>query len=331
MKKTILAFLLLFSLVLVACAPAEAPAADAGEPTEADPATTTEPVSETPDDPRIVTHAMGETTIEDDVNRVVILTNEGTEALLALGVTPVGAVRSWIGDPWYDHIEDRMEETADVGTESQVNIEAIAALEPDLIIGNKLRQEAVYDQLSMIAPTVFSETLKGDWQENFSFYASVLDLEEEGRGLMEAYQAKVAETSAMAGERLDLEVSVIRFLGGSTRIYQLDSFSGVILNQVGFNRPASQNVEGFAEVIGKERLAEADGDVIFYFTYETGDGEGLSQADEWLNDPLFQTLGASENERVFEVSDPIWNTSGGILAANLMLEDLQHFLQDELR
>ena len=38
------------------------------------------------------------------LKRVVILTNEGTEALLALGVKPVGAVQSWLGDPWYDHI-----------------------------------------------------------------------------------------------------------------------------------------------------------------------------------------------------------------------------------
>ncbi len=331
MKKSILAFLLLFSLVLVACAPAETPAADAGDPAEVDTAAGAEPVTEASDEPRIVSHAMGETTIEGEIKRVVILTNEGTEALLALGITPVGAVRSWIGDPWYDHIAEQMTETADVGTESQVNIEVIAALEPDLIIGNKLRQEAVYDQLSMIAPTVFSETLKGDWQENFSFYAGVLDLEEKGHELMDAYQAKVEETSDLAGDRLDLEISVLRFLGGSTRIYQLDSFSGVILSQVGFSRPASQNVEGFAEVIGKERLAEADGDVIFYFTYETGDGEGLSQADEWLNDPLFQTLEAAQNERVFEVSDPIWNTSGGILAANLMLEDLQGFFQEELQ
>lgn len=95
---------------------------------------------------------------------MVILTNEGTEALLAIGITPVGAVQSWTGDPWYDHIKKEMKDVKVVGVESQVNVEAIAALKPDLIIGNKMRQENIYEQLNAIAPTIFAETLRGDWK-----------------------------------------------------------------------------------------------------------------------------------------------------------------------
>ncbi|GJM75151.1 hypothetical protein HMSSN036_73670 [Paenibacillus macerans] len=40
---------------------------------------------------RTVKHAMGETKIEGTPKRIVVLTNEGTEALLALGVKPIGA------------------------------------------------------------------------------------------------------------------------------------------------------------------------------------------------------------------------------------------------
>lgn len=42
-----------------------------------------------------VEHAMGSTEITGTPEKVVILTNEGTEALLSMGVTPVGAVQSW--------------------------------------------------------------------------------------------------------------------------------------------------------------------------------------------------------------------------------------------
>ncbi|GAA3331649.1 hypothetical protein GCM10020331_089080 [Ectobacillus funiculus] len=35
----------------------------------------------------------------------------------------------------------KMKDVQVVGTESEVNVEAIAALKPDLIIGNKIRQE----------------------------------------------------------------------------------------------------------------------------------------------------------------------------------------------
>src|SRR5687768_9019713 len=84
-----------------------------------------------------ITHSMGTTEVPDNPQRIVILTNEGTEALLAAGIKPVGAVRSWLGNPWYAHIQPLMEGVEVVGEESAVNLEVIAALQPDLIIGNK--------------------------------------------------------------------------------------------------------------------------------------------------------------------------------------------------
>ncbi len=76
-----------------------------------------------------VDHAMGGTTeVKDTPKRIVVLTNEGTEALLALGIKPVGAVQSWTGDPWYDHIKDQMEGVEVVGIEHEINIEKIASL-----------------------------------------------------------------------------------------------------------------------------------------------------------------------------------------------------------
>src|SRR6218665_2436248 len=120
---------------------------------------------------RSITHAMGTTEVPDSPQRVVILTNEGTEALVDLGVIPVGAAESWDQSPYYDHFEGKLEGVPTLGYENAVNLELIAALEPDLIIGNKVRQEAVYEQLSAIAPTVFSEDLSGDWQLNYMTYA----------------------------------------------------------------------------------------------------------------------------------------------------------------
>jgi iron complex transport system substrate-binding protein len=271
---------------------------------------------------REVEHAMGVTEVPEDPERVVVLTNEGTEALLALGVTPVGAANSWNGDPWWDHIAEAMGDAMPVGTESAVNLELVAALEPDLIIGNAQRHEEIYPQLSTIAPTVLSQELRGDWKINFRLYAEALGLEERGEEVIAGYETAVEELSAALGPALEEEVSVIRFLPGQIRIYQLDSFSGVLLQDVGFQRPEIQNVEDFAIFTGKESTPDMDGDRIFHFTYDTGDGEGDALAEDVLSDPLWQSLSAVEAGRVHAVSDAIWNTAGGVLAARLMLQDI---------
>ncbi|MBG9545340.1 iron siderophore-binding protein [Cytobacillus firmus] len=274
-----------------------------------------------------VVHAMGTTKLDKAPEKVVILTNEGTEALLSLGVTPVGAVQSWTGNPWYDHIADDMKDVQVVGTESEVNVEAIAALQPDLIIGNKMRQEKIYDQLNDIAPTVFAETLRGDWKENFELYAKALNKEGEGKKVLADYDSRIEEIKTSLGDKLNQEVSIVRFMNGDVRIYHKDSFSGVILDQIGLARPESQNVDDFAEVNAtKERIPAMDGDVLFYFTYETGDGEANKLAKEWIEDPLFKNLKVAQEGNVHEVSDTIWNTAGGVIAANLLLDDIEKYL-----
>jgi iron complex transport system substrate-binding protein len=271
-----------------------------------------------------VEHAMGSTTIKGTPKKIVILTNEGTEALLAMGVTPVGAVQSFTGDPWYDHIADQLKDTKVVGVEGEVNVEAIAALQPDLIIGNKMRQEKIYDQLNAIAPTVFAETLRGDWKENFKLYAKALNKEDKGNEVLKDYEGRITEISEKLGDKKNLKVSMVRFMAGEVRIYHKDTFSGVILGDLGFARPESQNVDDFAERnVTKERIPAMEGDILFYFTYETGDGKGSELEKEWIADPLFKNLEVAKKEEVHKVSDTIWNTAGGVLAANLMLDDIE--------
>lgn len=274
-----------------------------------------------------IEHAMGSTTIEGTPKRVVILTNEGTEALLAMGITPVGAVQSFTGDPWYDHIADKLKDTKVVGVESEVNVEAIAALQPDLIIGNKMRQEKIYDQLKAIAPTVFAETLRGDWKTNFTLYSKALNKEAEGNKVLSAYDARITELKEKFGDKLNMEVSMVRFMAGEVRIYHKDTFSGVILNDLGFARPESQNVDDFAERnVTKERIPAMEGDILFYFTYETGDGKGSELEKDWINDPLFNNLEVAKKGQVYRVNDVTWNTAGGVLAANLMLDEMEEII-----
>jgi iron complex transport system substrate-binding protein len=315
MKKIGLLLIAFMLVVLAAC----------GQ-TEEKPTTSSE--DKTKEESYTVTHAMGETTIKGEPKRIVVLTNEGVEAVLAMGITPVGAVEAFTGDTWYDHTADQLKDAKAVGTESEPSLEAIAALKPDLIIGNKMRQEKVYDQLSKIAPTVFAETLRGDWQENFKLYSKAINKEEVGQEKLDAYNNRIEELKTSLGDKTQQKVSMVRFMAGDVRIYHKDSFSGVILEQLGFARPADQDLPDFAEKgVTKERIPAMDGDILFYFTYETGDKEASKLEEEWINDPLFQNLEVAKAKKVFKVDDTIWNTAGGYLAAELMLDDLETYFK----
>ncbi|MHA6692400.1 ABC transporter substrate-binding protein [Devosia sp. A449] len=272
---------------------------------------------------RQITHSMGVTEVPDAPQRVVILTNEGTEALLAVGITPVGAVRSWLGDPWYDHIAADMADVTVLGEESAVNLELLAALEPDLIIGTKIRHENLYGQLSAIAPTVISERLRGDWKINMALYAEAVGKTAEAEAAFATYDARIAAISAALGDAKAEEISLVRFMAGRTRIYLKDTFAGNVLSQIGFARPANQDRDEFADEVTKERIPEFEGDRLFYFIYETGDGAADTAAAEWMADPLWLALPVVVAGKAQGVSDAIWNTAGGIIAANVMLDDIE--------
>ncbi|MBW7457353.1 ABC transporter substrate-binding protein [Paenibacillus sepulcri] len=273
--------------------------------------------------PRVIKHAMGEETLTGTPERVVILTNEGTEALLTVGIKPIGAVQSWIGDPWYDHIKEDMQDVTVVGDELQPNIEMIASLKPDLIIGNKVRQEKIYEQLKQIAPTVFAEDLGGDWKVNFNLYMEAVNKKEEGEKAMADFDKRVEDVKAKLGSKADTKVSLVRFSASQVRIYQKQTFAGVLLSQLGIARPASQDKDAFIEVMSKERIPEMDGDVMFYFVTDSpGTTDGSKVVEEWMKDPLFKNLNVSKNNKVIQVDEAIWNTAGGYKAANLLLDEL---------
>ncbi|HDR7704328.1 TPA: ABC transporter substrate-binding protein [Bacillus thuringiensis] len=308
---TVFVFLLAFSMLLSACGKSNNKEESTKEDNKKEVVT--------------VEHAMGKTEVPANPKRVVILTNEGTEALLELGVKPVGAVKSWTGDPWYPHIKDKMKDVKVVGDEGQVNVETIASLKPDLIIGNKMRHEKVYEQLKAIAPTVFSETLRGEWKDNFKFYAKALNKEKEGQKVVADYESRMKDLKGKLGDKVNQEISMVRFMPGDVRIYHGDTFSGVILKELGFKRPGDQNKDDFAERnVSKERISAMDGDVLFYFTFDKGNEKKGSELEkEYINDPLFKNLNAVKNDKAYKVDDVIWNTAGGVMAANLLLDDIE--------
>lgn len=270
-----------------------------------------------------ITHAMGVTDVPDNPQRIVVLTNEGTEALLAIGVKPVGAVESWKGNPWYDYLMPQMDGVTLLGTEGAPDLELIASLEPDLILGSKVRHEKIYAQLSAIAPTVTTETLGAPWQENLAVYADAVGKSAEGAAAVAAFGARIAVIQAGLGEAINETISLVRISPARSRMYLKASFPGVIVDAIGFKRPAAQDKDGFAEDLTKERIPELAADRMFYFSPDPTDSEAEANLADWIADPLWLNLDAVKAGRAQRVDDGIWVAAGGIFAANIVLDNIE--------
>jgi iron complex transport system substrate-binding protein len=269
--------------------------------------------------PRTVEHAMGETEIPEQPERVVVLDTGELDSALSLGVKPVGAVTTDVSEEFLSYLAEAAEGVEVVGTIAEPNLEEIAALEPDLILSNKVRHEDIYEQLSQIAPTVFAADLGDTWKENFLLDAEALGKEEAGE-LLSEYEQKAAELGESLGDPAETTVSPLRFVGGTIRAYQPQSFIGTVLADIGLDQvelPTGE-VATFAE-LSAEELTSGDADVVLYSSYGPAADSGEAAV---VAGPLWPRLSAVQSGRAYAVEDDVFYTGIGLMAATLMVEDL---------
>lgn len=270
--------------------------------------------------PRTIEHDKGTTDIPEQPQRVVALDNSLVEAVVLLERPLVGGISSYRdlkGFPPY--LGDAVADTQEVGPLESPDLEAIAALEPDVIVSATVRHDALYDELSAIAPTVFVKTTGPQWRENVTTLGEVLGVEDVAEQALADYRERAkAVGDAINAKAGDPTVSVVRFLDGPTRLMQRSSFIGHILSDAGLARPESQDVDDFAAEVGEEQIRQADADVVFVTSYSGGE----ASKERFQRNPLWAELDAVKAGAVHDVADEIWMTSVSVQGAHLVLDDL---------
>ena len=278
---------------------------------------------------RVVEHAMGQTKVPVDPQRVVVLAG-GLDTVLSLGVKPVGSVQI---DREDNYLKNKAEKVESVGSPRNPNLEAIVALEPDLILGSKFDDPEKYKLLSQIAPTVIAEVdSSGEWKEMLNKYAEALGETDRAEQIMADYNARIDEFQAQMGDRLEqTEVSIVRVSQDRINIYLEDSFCGTIVADTGLPRPPNQtNTEdSFSMDISKELLNMADANVIFIWTAGSGNSEKAGREaqgnlKQLKADPLWSKLNAVQQGKVYD--SPRYWVGMGPISANLVLDDLFEYL-----
>ncbi|MFJ5991284.1 ABC transporter substrate-binding protein [Lentzea sp. NPDC092896] len=272
--------------------------------------------------PRTIKHAMGETKLEKKPERVIVLDTGELDNVVALGIKPVGIAYTDGSPTMPSYIGDKGGTPENVGTTNNLNLEAITKLNPDLILGSQLRAEALYPKLSAIAPTVFSVRPGYVWKENFLLNAAALDRQADAAKMLEEYTNKATETGNAIEKKLGVRptVTALRFMPGRIRLYAKKSFIGTILIDAKIGQPTSSQVDDLAAEVSAEQIGKADGDFILYSTY--GDPAKTAQPSV-LGGPLWTGLNAVKAGKAKPVLDETYFLGLGVLAANVVLDDMK--------
>lgn len=239
--------------------------------------------------------------------RVVALHDYNSATImLSLGVTPVGSVGRKGG---LSVLEERYD-VADVtflGQFGEPDIEAIAGLQPDLIVG-AVRSgapgwipKASEATLRQIAPTIFIDHLR-PVSDVSADYAEALAVETDFEALKAAYEARIASITEEHAETLSgLTVSVASFYYMQWGINTPDSptINGVLSDlgvtqlEVEADSPDRDNF------ISAERIREVDADLLIILRY--------SEADPRPEDvTLYSDLAAVQAGQAYEVNGNAW-------------------------
>lgn len=273
--------------------------------------------------PVTVATAFGDVEIADEPTRVVALGWGDAETALALGVQPVGA-SDWLAfggegvGPWSEGYDDAPE----IIETQEPSLEAIAALEPDLILDTKSdgTQER-YDLLSQIAPTVGmpegAEAYQTAWDEQLELVGQALGRTDEADELaaevQQAYEDATAENPGFEGT----EVAVAAFTSEGFGAYVQGDARVDLMEELGFvNAPAIQEqaTENFFVPVSEEQVSLLDAELTVAFPIYV-------EATEFTSNPLWQALPSVQEGRAVVLEDDVLvsafsiGTAPGILYA----------------
>lgn len=260
--------------------------------------------------PVTIEHTFGETTIDEQPERVVVLGWSAQDTLYALGVAPVGMPSYPYGGgddgvlPWNDEHFDA-EQTTLLDTADGPPLEQIAALQPDVILAPyEGFEEGVYEDLTGIAPTVAypGEPWTTPWREQTRMIGAALGLEEEAEQLISDTEAEVAAVAEEHPEFADLTFAYTSMGAEALYLYLPTDPRVQLIEDLGLT--VDPSVEELAEgsessfyaQLSLEAAPEIESDVLIGFA------DGMS-TEEVLSSSLYASVPAIERDAAVVLDD----------------------------
>ncbi|MEM9749256.1 MAG: iron-siderophore ABC transporter substrate-binding protein [Actinomycetota bacterium] len=299
----------------IATAPTTAEASDdttsaSTQPTPDESTTPTTPRTKTAPDPttteagadfpRTVVDAGGPVEIPARPERIIATGAQvDLDSLVVLGIDPVGA-GTFFGapPPWVaDAVDDAV--LFDV---NETNLEQVASLDPDLVLGPADVLEPVADELRQIAPTLLLDTAT-PWRQNLELIADATGREDDADEFLDDFDLLVEEMRAAAAPFAETTISAITVgPDGSVLALAARSATGEALELLGVPRADGQDADVEFVPVAEELLGDLDADVIFVW-------HSAFLAPQWEElqaSPVWQSIPAVADGRVVVSTDERW-------------------------
>jgi iron complex transport system substrate-binding protein len=256
--------------------------------------------------PVTIQSTLGDAVIESAPERIVTIGWGSADTAIALGTTPVGVeAATWGGDadlqfPWVaEAVAAAGDELPEVFTVyPEVDIEAILALEPDLVLAPQSGITAEdFATLSEIAPTVAypGDPWATSWDDQIEIIGQAMGKSTEATALIDDIDATLADAAAENPEFADLSYAYVYaavpgelafYVAGDARVDVISGL-GLTLDQTVADTPITEGT--FTSVVGLEQADLLDDvDVLFtWFNDEANQAEIEAQ-------PLFAQIPAVE-------------------------------------
>jgi iron complex transport system substrate-binding protein len=257
--------------------------------------------------PVTISTAFGDVTVDEEPTRVVALGWSDAETALALGVQPVGA-SDWLAvgtdDGLGEWVEEEYDEAPEIIETLEPSFEAIAALEPDLILDTRSSADQErYDLLSQIAPTIGQPEGVGPyqttWQQQLDLVGQALGRSDEAEELAGEVEQAFADAAAEHPEFEGTEVAVGAYTSEGFGAYVSGDARVAFMEQLGFqNKQAIEDeaTESFFIPVSEERLNLLDAELTVVFPI-------FVEASEFTGNPLFQALPSVQEGRAVILDD----------------------------
>ena len=267
--------------------------------------------------------------IPEELESVVALEYSFVEALAKLELNVTGIADDKDKNNLENSIKHLVGNYTSVGSRLEPDTELIKKAEPQLILADKTRHESIFEKLNTAAPTVLLESFDANYDQSIETFKQIAELvskEDKGRELVVQHNEKVEDLSKDI--KLDKDVSTIAAVPTHDGLYvhASHSYVGQFLQKVGFNGSIPEDMENhLPEYMGADYL-KVDTDrfasfnperiLIMVDEYNKADYEKLKESEAWSN------IEAVRNDRVHDVNRERWAKYRGLIASELILEDL---------